>query len=317
MASNNKPLVSICCITYNHEEFIGQAIESFLAQETDFAFEILIHDDASTDNTAEIIEEYRMQYPELIFPIYQTENQYSKGVSISATYNWPRARGKYISMCEGDDYWTDPYKLKKQVDLLEDNPDYSGCAHRFKSLKNGIIETSNINNIKNTYTLEDLAQRIPFQTATFIFQKDLLHIPSEYLPYISSHFIFMLLAEEGNIYFMNDYMSVHRVHDGGVYSGLNQMQKLEKSVKSKYHRINYFQDRNKKVAKILQNKIVHDYIHTMILCIRRNEFGNAFLCFMRSFKYSFGIAQFKEVKSRIKLYNKNDVVSESSNLPNR
>lgn len=124
----NDPLVSICCITYNHEKYIQQCLEGFLIQKTTFPFEILIHDDASTDRTADIIREYETKYPDIIKPIYQTENQYSKGVFISATYNWSRAKGKYIALCEGDDYWIDPMKLQKQVDFLEAHPE-CGLVH--------------------------------------------------------------------------------------------------------------------------------------------------------------------------------------------
>jgi len=105
--SNTDPLVSICCLTYNHAPYIRDAIEGFLMQKTNFPVEILIHDDASTDGTADIIREYETRYPDIIKPIYQTENQYSKGVKISWEYQFSRARGKYIALCEGDDYWTD------------------------------------------------------------------------------------------------------------------------------------------------------------------------------------------------------------------
>lgn len=135
-----RPLVSICCITYNHEPYIEDALEGFLIQETDFPFEILIHDDASTDRTAEIIREYEAKYPTLIKPIYQTENQYSKGMRINPIFNYPRAHGKYIATCEGDDYWTDLFKLKKQVCFLENNPTYSMCSHSVKFVFDGIVE---------------------------------------------------------------------------------------------------------------------------------------------------------------------------------
>jgi len=115
------PLVSIDCITYNHKQYIRDAIEGFLMQITNFPVEILIHDDASTDGTAEIIREYEKQYPWLIKPVYQTENQYSKHNGIISKIQYARARGKYLAFCEGDDYWTDPYKLQKQVDFLESN----------------------------------------------------------------------------------------------------------------------------------------------------------------------------------------------------
>ena len=124
---NNPIVVSISCITYNHAPFIRQCLDGFLMQQTNFAFEVLIHDDASTDGTTEIIKEYEARYPDVIKPIYEEENQWVKGRRGSAVFNFPRARGKYIALCEGDDYWTDPFKLQKQVDFLESNPEYSMC----------------------------------------------------------------------------------------------------------------------------------------------------------------------------------------------
>jgi len=121
-------LVSISCLTYNHEPYIRSAIEGFLKQNTTFHFEVLMHDDASTDHTASIIREYEEKYPDIINPIYQIENQYSKGVWVSGVYQFPRAKGKYIAICEGDDYWTDPLKLQKQVDLMEKYHAASMCV---------------------------------------------------------------------------------------------------------------------------------------------------------------------------------------------
>ena len=116
------PLVSICCATYNHERYIRDVIDGFLMQKTTFPIEIIIHDDASTDETARIVKEYAEKHPDLIVPIFQTENQYSKNKeSIFAWFVYPRSRGKYIALCEGDDYWVDPIKLQKQVDYLEKN----------------------------------------------------------------------------------------------------------------------------------------------------------------------------------------------------
>lgn len=104
MSSNGLPLVSICTLVYNHEPYLRECFEGFVMQKTNFAFEVLVHDDASTDNSAAIIREYTAKYPNIFKPIYQTENQYSKGVKVSATYQYPRAKGKYIAICEGDDY---------------------------------------------------------------------------------------------------------------------------------------------------------------------------------------------------------------------
>ena len=125
-------LVSVNCITYNQKEYIEQCLDSIIMQQTNFRFEILIHDDASTDGTDIILKEYEIKYPDMIRPIYQTENKYSKGVDIWNTYQFPRAKGRYIAICEGDDYWSDPLKLQKQVDFMENNNQYAFCCHRFK-----------------------------------------------------------------------------------------------------------------------------------------------------------------------------------------
>lgn len=121
------PKVSISCITYNQKSYIADAIESFLNQKTDFDFEIIIHDDASTDGTTEIVKRYENLYPDKIIGIYQSENQFSKDININPTYVYPKCRGDYIALCEGDDYWCDEYKLQKQVDYMEKHPECSFC----------------------------------------------------------------------------------------------------------------------------------------------------------------------------------------------
>lgn len=122
-------MVSVICNAYNHEKYIAEAIESFLMQEAPFSFEILINDDASTDGTAGIIRQYAERYPEIIKPLLHTENQESKGKDSSLDFQIPRAKGKYIAFCEGDDYWTDPEKLKRQFELMESHPELDICAH--------------------------------------------------------------------------------------------------------------------------------------------------------------------------------------------
>lgn len=127
---NEEIAVSVICNAYNHEAYIRDTLEGFVMQKTNFLFEILVHDDASTDNTADVIREYEEKYPELIKPIYQTVNQYSQGIPISKTFQFPRVRGKYIALCEGDDYWIDPHKLQKQYDAMEKHPEVDVCAHK-------------------------------------------------------------------------------------------------------------------------------------------------------------------------------------------
>lgn len=122
-------MVSVVCNTFNQEDYIADALESFLMQRTGFSYEILVHDDASTDSTVEIIKTYEEKYPGIIKPIYQKENQYSKGVNIESVFQYSRVKGKYIAYCEGDDYWTDPLKLQKQFELMELHPEIDVCAH--------------------------------------------------------------------------------------------------------------------------------------------------------------------------------------------
>lgn len=126
----NQPVVSICCITYNHQEFIGDALEGFLMQITTFPFEIIVYDDCSTDETQNIIKQYQNRYPDIIKPLLQEENQYSKGRNIMPLFVFPKARGKYIATCEGDDYWTDHLKLEKQVALMEVHKEINFSFHK-------------------------------------------------------------------------------------------------------------------------------------------------------------------------------------------
>lgn len=132
----NPILVSIICCTYNHEPYIRQCIDGFIMQKTTFRFEVLIHDDASIDGTQSIIREYEAKYPDIIKPIYQVENQYSKKTGILKTFQYPRVKGKYVAFCEGDDYWIDPMKLQSQVDIMEKNEEYGLCYTKTKYLYN-------------------------------------------------------------------------------------------------------------------------------------------------------------------------------------
>lgn len=128
------PVVSVRCTAYNHEKYIRDSIEGFLIQKTNFPFEIVIHDDASTDSTADIIREYEKKYPSIIKPIYETENQYSKYDSTMVDIINKELKGDYIAFCEGDDYWIDENKLQKQVDFLQNNPEYGMCFTDFNML---------------------------------------------------------------------------------------------------------------------------------------------------------------------------------------
>ncbi|WP_281512999.1 glycosyltransferase [Bacteroides acidifaciens] len=164
---DNSTTVTICCLTYNHEKFVRQCLDGFITQITNFHFEILVHDDASTDKTQDIIREYATNYPEIIKPILQKENQYSKGnKAILATFCYPQAKGEYIAICEGDDYWTDPYKLQKQVDFLQSHPQYamSYTSSQIYDQRKEIIENYLIGHEFNDFNDLLIINRIPTLT---------------------------------------------------------------------------------------------------------------------------------------------------------
>lgn len=140
MVAADDVMVSVVCSVYNHEKYIESALKSFLNQICNFKFEILVHDDASTDKSAEIIKKFSLDYPDIVKPIFQNENKYSHGISISNVYQFPRAKGKYIAICEGDDCWCDRYKLQKQVDLLELHENVNICCHAAYIKENGEIK---------------------------------------------------------------------------------------------------------------------------------------------------------------------------------
>lgn len=141
---NKPPKVSIDMLVYNHENYLKDAINSILNQKTKFAFELLIHDDASTDSSAKIIKEFEVKYPNIIKPIYQKENQYSKNINPAMRFNYNRANSDYLAICEGDDFWTDTNKLQTQIDVLEANPEINMCFHKAFEL-DYIYSVENIN----------------------------------------------------------------------------------------------------------------------------------------------------------------------------
>lgn len=226
-----KPLVSISCTTYNHASFIRQCLDGFVIQKTLFPFEILIHDDASTDGTQDIIAEYEKKYPDIIKPIYQQDNQYSKGIPIGVTFNFPRAHGKYIAMCEGDDYWTDPLKLQKQVDFLESHPDYVMCSHRFNKYwhEKGVLEEDSDKDFKGAdYDLQNLiGGKWLTQTLTVMYRRSALDLKRcESYGMSLDMILFYELLRHGKGYCFPEVMGVYRYHRGGVWSEVSQNRRL-------------------------------------------------------------------------------------------
>lgn len=216
-------VVSICCQTYNHKDFIAHAIDSFLMQKTNFKFEILLRDDASSDGTSEIVKDYYNKCPDIISPLLYEENQFQKGIRPFAD-NVKRARGKYIAICEGDDYWTDPYKLQKQVDFLERNEECSICWTKYKILdKNKLLNPEWENSIEFSkdfkIDLNNIFTPYCTYTLTTLFRKSALdyNLYSN-LNYTKDNTLYAICLTSGNGMLLDFYSGVYRLHDGGVYS---------------------------------------------------------------------------------------------------
>lgn len=217
---STSPKVSILCITYNHSRFIKQAFDGFLMQETNFEFEILINDDASTDGTAEIIREYQKKHPKLIKPVFQKENQYSKGKrNFMLKYLVPKAKGKYLALCEGDDYWTDPHKLQKQVDFLDKRSDYALCFHPVKVVYEDGSQGNSIypeGSDKSLFTNKELLTTNFIQTNSVMYRKQTYkkEVP-DLMP--GDWYLHLYHASFGKIGFIDEVMAVYRRHSGGIW----------------------------------------------------------------------------------------------------
>ena len=227
------PLVSICCLTYNHEKFIQKTLDSFLMQKTNFLFEIVIHDDASTDSTANIIREYTKKHPLIINPLLQKKNQrsiYRSGMH--PRFNYPRIKGKYISICDGDDYWTDPLKLQKQVDFLENNNDFNICFTRSDLLKNSTLEEHKIPELNSdgTYIFDNLLEHQNFiATSSVMVRKNFNNYPdwAFKMPF-GDLGLYLLTCKTAKIKCLNSKTTVYRIHKKGIWSGISDIHKYEK-----------------------------------------------------------------------------------------
>lgn len=217
------PVVTVNCMTFNHERYIAEALDSFLMQETDFVFEILVHDDASTDNTAKIIKEYEIKFPHIIKPIYQTVNQYSKHDGTIRRIMSEKARGKYTAFCEGDDYWTDPYKLKKQIDYMEEHPECSMTFHAMNFTKNDRV----IGNDRR-YSIEcDVPARdiiigggIFCATASLCFKSEYYALNTEFRDVcdVGDYPLQILFLTKGTVHYFPEIMGVYRRYVEGAWT---------------------------------------------------------------------------------------------------
>lgn len=219
------PLVSILCMTYNHEDNVAKTLDGFLMQETDFPFAIWIHDDASTDDTQAILLEYQSRHPDQIRLTLQSENQFALGVKPLLKYVLPHVHSKYISFCEGDDFWTDKSKLQRQVDVLERRPNLSLCAHDVDlTFEHGVRPQSNFytkpkeGNFEFSF-LEELTSPFFSSASILIKTADFKRLPPAKgrASVVSGDLrLFLFLLSLGNGYYIDRPMARKRKNPGGI-----------------------------------------------------------------------------------------------------
>ena len=253
---NDKVMISVLMITYNHEQYIQQAIEGVLMQQCDFPYEVVIGEDFSTDSTREICEQFAKQYANIL-RLLPTER--NLGMMPNFIRTWQACTGNYIALCEGDDYWTDPYKLQKQVDFLESNPTFIFVFHDAYFLNQKTnerrlrIDTKKIDNVVD---LKSVILEKNITTASLVYRNilDNKSIPDWFIKIMNGDYgLCVLLAEKGPGWYFPDAMSVYRVHDGGVWNNIGADNNHKTNEYFYNQLLQYFTDRE--VRKIIRRKL--------------------------------------------------------------
>lgn len=219
LKEKDEVIVSIFMITYNHEKYIKEAIESILEQKTNFVYELVIGEDCSIDNTREILKEYQKEYPDKIKLILHDSNI---GVIPNMLATFRACRGKYIAMCEGDDFWTDPLKLQTQVDFLENNLEYNMCftsSENYNQTTGEVVEQFPDSFQDKDYTLNDIFKSNMGNTCTVMYRNLNIEIPSVFNTFSLGDWpLHMLYAERGKVKYIGKSMARYRIHPGGIWS---------------------------------------------------------------------------------------------------
>ena len=260
------PLVSIRCMVYNHEPYLRQCLDGFVMQKTTFPFEAVVHDDASTDGSAAIIREYAEKYPDIIKPVYETENQYTKGTLGKILSDATHPNTKYIAFCEGDDYWTDPEKLQIQVDFLESHPEYTMCFHQANTILNETGEETDMGpaltfrNIESRdYDSTELFLKWTVPTASIVAHRKSLYCRLKHFKKSPYGDIYKVLAcaDKGKVRGIGRMMSVYRIQSNGVTFSSDARKKYIKY--SPEHFVNILNNFPKVDKKVIRTEIAYRY----------------------------------------------------------
>ena len=285
---NKDPLmVSISCLTYNQEPYIRQCLEGFVMQKTNFRFEAIVHDDASTDGTAAIIREYAEKYPDIIKPIYETENQYSKHDGSLQRIMKANLQGKYVAICEGDDYWIDPYKLQRQVDFMESHPDYTMCFHNavvFSDTDETAPYVFNDLRKNKDITIDDILERWIVPTASIFYRREAREFYSwSHLVYSGDMLLALQCCSKGKVYFMSQIMSFYRHNTSKGFSLSSQLKNSQNFILDHQIRLYSLFDKETKgrYSKSLKDKIKRINLNYKYSNLRKKSLVLTFLLMPR------------------------------------
>lgn len=229
------PKVSVLTTTYNHEVYIAQAVESVLAQETNFPIEMVVGEDCSTDRTREILLDLKARYPDVLHLKLREQNWGRRRNFLDVFHS---CRGQYIAILEGDDYWVSPHKLQKQVDFLDAHPEYSLCFHPVYQVveRDGQVLETRVQAppvVKQHYTLDDIAERHLVSTCSMLFQNGLVKTFPAWIDTVPAADwpLSLLLAQRGYLGYLPEVMAAYRIHGRGAWTSLTTVEKLEKNLK--------------------------------------------------------------------------------------
>ena len=305
---SDKIMVSVMCTAFNHKEYVREALEGMVNQQTDFDYEILINDDVSTDGTADIVREYAEKYPTKVRAFFPEKNLYSQNIDVYYHTFFPNAQGKYVAFCEGDDYWTDETKLQRQVDFLEEHPEYSACVH------NTVLHYCDAQQPDDTLLHHGGDRDVEFEdilpgmhgawhTSSLMARTEVLASPPDYYHIASEHgfgdFPYGLMVRNaGKVRYLNRAMSVYRLNSNqeAWSSGFDYVAKK---------RI-YFLEGVVKTLEAFRNHVSDEAVLALIdenldeaLFRKYNAEGNAKMMLQPRFKKVF--AQ-RPLKFRLKIY---------------
>lgn len=270
-----KPMVSVLMIAYNREHYIDEAIRSVLRQKTSFPFEIIIAEDCSTDNTLAVCKKYKEKYPTVINLI---ANEHNLGLQRNYIQAMKAAKGKYIAICDPDDYWINKHKLQIQFDFLENNKEFTLCFHRVLNYyaKDGSKSLSN-GGQKTISTIEDLAKSNFISNVSVFFRNGIFEIPEGLEHRVNCDYVFhMLCAQKGKVYYSPKVMAVYRKHDSGIFSGDNQEKALREAAAVRLFLVDLFQKtESTEVISHLQQARIAILFRIYQLSLSQNELAKA------------------------------------------